>query len=126
MDELREDTVCLYRNTGINRIDRDWNPPLNGSMILRRGLKLSLFHDEPGNSTRGELYDMERDPGEMSNLWDDPEYARARAELTLALMDWMVRHESAYLGSPAGLATVPKDQYIVNLMETSKGRTHAQ
>jgi len=126
VDELREDTVCLYRNTGINRIDRDWNPPLNGSMILRRGLKLSLFHDEPGDSTRGELYDMERDPGEMNNLWDDPEFAGVRSELTLALMDWMVRHESAYLGSPAGIATVPKDQYIVNLMETTERKDSVQ
>ena len=117
VDRLREDTVCLYRNTGINRIDRDWTPPLNGSMILRDDYKLSIFHDEPGDSPRGELYDMVRDPDEMHNLWDDPHHAGRRSELTLALTDWLVRNETTYLGSPAGIATVPPDQYIVNLIE---------
>jgi arylsulfatase A-like enzyme len=33
----------------------------------------------------GELYDFERDPDEMINLWDDPASAGLRAELTLRL-----------------------------------------
>lgn len=120
VDRVRDDTVCLYRNTGINRIDRDWDPPLNGSMILRDGLKLSLFHDEPEPGARGELYDLERDPDELVNLWDDPDYADRRTDLLLALVDWLARHESAYLGSRGGMATVPKDKYVPNTIDTGR------
>ena len=39
---VQGEAVCLYRNTGINRISRDWDPPLNGSMIFDGRYKLSL------------------------------------------------------------------------------------
>jgi arylsulfatase A-like enzyme len=32
-----------------------------------------------------ELYDLEKDPHELSNVYDDPAYARVRAELTAEL-----------------------------------------
>ena len=34
----------------------------------------------------GEMYDLETDPGELRNLWDDPAHAETRARLTLALV----------------------------------------
>jgi len=33
----------------------------------------------------GELYDLERDPGEIVNLWDRPEYREVKAELLVRL-----------------------------------------
>lgn len=33
-----------------------------------------------GSGRQGELYDHEKDPGEIFNLWDDPDYAAVRAE----------------------------------------------
>ena len=45
----------------------------------------------------GELYDLERDPHELHNLWDDPEWAGAKAELKAELLDWLAR--SNYLNS---------------------------
>ncbi len=44
--------------------------------------RMSLFD----NVDWGELYDLENDPGEFRNLWDDPEHAEIRAELTLKLL----------------------------------------
>jgi arylsulfatase A-like enzyme len=35
-----------------------------------------------------ELYDLQRDPGELSNCFDDKAYARVRTELTVALKNW--------------------------------------
>lgn len=34
----------------------------------------------------GELYDLDADPGEVQNLWDDPAYRATRSELTEQLM----------------------------------------
>lgn len=48
----RDVAVCLYRNTGINRITRDWDPPIHGSMIFDGRYKLSLFHG-PGAADKG-------------------------------------------------------------------------
>jgi len=40
----------------------------------------------------GELYDLELDPGEFENRWDDPEYATVRSDL-LATLDDEMNHE---------------------------------
>ena len=37
----------------------------------------------------GELYDLESDPGELWNRWDDPEFDRIRRELEGTLLSWM-------------------------------------
>jgi hypothetical protein len=31
--------------------------------------------------TEGELYDLEQDPGELVNLWDNPDYASVKADM---------------------------------------------
>ncbi|MCR9230911.1 MAG: sulfatase-like hydrolase/transferase [bacterium] len=42
--------------------------------------KLSLYHDK----NLGELYDLQTDPWEHNNLWDDPAHQAAKHELILA------------------------------------------
>ena len=37
---------------------------------------------------RGELYDLEVDPGELFNRWDDADYAGVRGQLTSDLLAW--------------------------------------
>jgi arylsulfatase A-like enzyme len=42
-----------------------------------------------------ELYDMERDPWELTNLAYDPQYAEVKAEMRLHLLDWLLETENA-------------------------------
>jgi arylsulfatase A-like enzyme len=39
----------------------------------------------------GELFDLQEDPGEHVNLWNDPDYDSIRSELTAALLDEVMR-----------------------------------
>ncbi len=141
---LDRPAVCLYRNTGINRITRDWDPPIHGSMIFDGRYKLSLFHGlgpagvEPGvgvepdaggtaegeGRPRGELYDMTADPDELHNLWHSREAQEVRSKLTLRLIDWLVGAETAYLGSRAGTAVVTPDRFVANTIDKSRGERH--
>lgn len=40
----------------------------------------------------GELYDLDSDPGEMTNLWDQSDYAEVKAQLLLRLLHTMQDH----------------------------------
>ena len=53
--------------------------------------KLIVYHGHE----LGELYDMENDPGEFYNLWDNPEHSRLKLDLlwrsfdaTAMAQDW--------------------------------------
>ena len=37
----------------------------------------------------GELYDLDRDPGELWNIWDRSEYADVKGEMFTDLLSWM-------------------------------------
>ncbi|GIU90453.1 MAG: hypothetical protein KatS3mg010_1552 [Acidimicrobiia bacterium] len=56
--------------------------------LATRRYKLHRYLEHPW----GELYDLEDDPGELVNRWDDPAYASVRTEL-LALCDEVMNHD---------------------------------
>ena len=45
----------------------------------------------------GELYDLKADPHELTNLFDDPKHAAARAEMELLLADWLATTQDPHL-----------------------------
>ena len=45
----------------------------------------------------GELYDLEADPKELNNLWDDPEYGNIKYELLMKYISAELRKESLFM-----------------------------
>jgi arylsulfatase A-like enzyme len=54
-----------------------------------RRYKITRYEDADGV---GELYDLQEDPGEFVNRWDDPDFAPLRSDL-LATLDHVMNHE---------------------------------
>lgn len=55
--------------------------------MLRKGV-WKLIYDAWG---RGELYDLDSDPAELDNRWDDPASAATRSEMVEDLLRWAIR-----------------------------------
>lgn len=62
----------------------------SGSLKMVRKGRWKLFFDNTG---RGELYDLETDPAEMTNLWNDPDHREVRREMVEELLLWTIRTE---------------------------------
>jgi len=60
----------------------------SGNLKMVRKGNWKLLYDVTG---RGQLYDLERDPAELQNLYDDPACRAKRAELTEELLRWTIR-----------------------------------
>ncbi|RME57512.1 MAG: DUF4976 domain-containing protein, partial [Caldilineae bacterium] len=54
-----------------------------GTMLRDRQYKLVVYH---GHGL-GELYDLQADPGEFHNLWDEPDYQQVKCERMLRSFD---------------------------------------
>ena len=56
------------------------------TMVRSKGWKLVHFVD----SDDGQLFDLENDPEEFTNLWDSPEAADQKRALLDVLLNWRV------------------------------------
>jgi len=75
----REDIYCEY----LNAMPVHTDPAAYATMLRTKQHKLVVFH---GMQT-GELYDLQADPKEVHNVWDDPAYHSIRTDLTARLCD---------------------------------------
>ncbi|MFW6308789.1 MAG: sulfatase [bacterium] len=72
-DQIRDHAICE------NRHDPD---TLNLKTYIDERYKLTVYYNRP----EGELYDLENDPDELNNLWDDPAYSDLKQELLLKFL----------------------------------------
>ena len=69
----------------------DWgNPGGKVSAIRTRDFRLVFY----GSLDEGEVYDHRNDPGEIANVWADPEYADVRFDLLAQLMRFTLQYRT--------------------------------
>ena len=88
--DVHRDAVIVER-IGIERHTSE--PVVRQKILVTPRYKLAHY----GSNWPGELYDLETDPEEFTNLWNDPAHAHIRAELTERLLTEIIDDE---LGDP--------------------------
>ena len=79
---------AVFTNPANDRLSWEGNPvSLAGRIRMLRDQRWKLVDEENG---AGELYDMQNDPHELTNLWDNPKYQAIRSELQSQLANWLV------------------------------------
>ncbi len=74
----------------------------SGTMRMLREDDWKLVIDMQG---RGQLYNLARDPFELTNLYDDPDYANVQCRMLTDLLVWALRAQDPL--------PLPKDRYIM-------------
>ena len=64
------------------------------TMVRSREWKLVHFIDQP----HGQLFDLDRDPGELNNLWDEPTRRTDRDRLVRVMTEWRMRSNTETAG----------------------------
>ena len=59
------------------------------TMVRSDKWKLVHFLDEP----YGQLFDLENDPQELTNLWEDEASEGAKSEMLAELREWRIRSQ---------------------------------
>ncbi len=93
MPLIREETDCVRRGVLIEqdaqRPNFHFKDPIKARSYLTDRWRMSLYK----GSAFAELYDLETDPHEMRNLWDDPAHAGIRAEVMQQMLMAMIEHQ---------------------------------
>jgi uncharacterized sulfatase len=85
---------------------RDWalienrhNPTtVHMRTLVTHRFKLTVYRDAP----HGELFDLQTDPGELHNCWDDPAYAQVKAGLLHQFVQAEIQREPTRMPRIAG------------------------
>jgi len=80
-DHFRDDVYCEYYNSNPDK------PSTFLTMVRTERYKLIAAHGHPVS----ELYDLQEDPGENRNLWNDPAYAALKTDMLVRLCDRMAQ-----------------------------------
>ncbi len=111
-----ETAVCLYRQTGIDAKGRYFEPPLLGTMITDGRYKMNIYPQDTkiNHGVQGQLFDLNEDPLEQTDLWDTDK--EVRLSLMDSLYDWTMQQE---IQSPrrAASAEPPKEHLITNRLK---------
>ncbi|SLN58881.1 Arylsulfatase [Falsiruegeria litorea R37] len=75
----RRDLFMEYNDSGPRL---GFNPPARMRSLRNKHWRFTTY----GGHDWGELYDLKADPCETRNLWDDPRYASAKAEMSMRLI----------------------------------------
>lgn len=86
----RDWVLSEYRNSG-----HPYDPPVHTTMLRQDQWKIVFHHGNPAtNRARtGELYDLETDPRELTNLWDDGAHRDRRMDMQELLLDVLAASE---------------------------------
>lgn len=89
-DSWRKWALCEYRYSGFAT-----DPLIMTTMLRYEDWKLIVWHGTPatGGERDGELYNLTDDPGELQNLFHNPEYVGVRRRLKGVLLDAMAEAE---------------------------------
>ncbi|MGE4584368.1 MAG: sulfatase [Sphaerochaeta sp.] len=101
-----DEAVCIYRQTGIDKTGRYFDPPIHATMLTDGRYKLNVYH---GNPVTGQLFDLINDPDECTNLWDACK--EVRLELLHKLVEWQVRTE---IQTKSGKDALPKEAQLLS------------
>lgn len=101
--QARDHAITLYRNAGIGPGQQQWEPPIYASMFHDGRYKLTLYQDPAARrAPEGELYDVDEDPQETTNLWSDPRHAGRRDHLIHRLSAALVAGEVQHAAGRGG------------------------
>jgi arylsulfatase len=101
VQSVRDDVICCYRNTGMSGEPTPgvyFDPPIHATMIRHEQYKMNVWHSANGDiqCEQGELYNVEQDPLELQNLWDDPYLNEVRVRLTERLAQWFLEEDLSH------------------------------
>lgn len=66
--------------------------------LITERYKITVYRD----ASYGELFDLQEDPGELRNRWDDPAYSEVKAQLLLKFVQAEIQREPTRMSRIAG------------------------
>ena len=117
---LQNKSALMVRDNKYKLTSYPEGTDLEGFLPNDHPLKMSQMFDR--DSVLGELYDLEKDPDEVNNLFDDPEYRQIKEKYLQELDKWMKS-----LGDVVDEATMPaKNPLSFHVIRQGENMLNAQ